>query len=344
MIKTLPVILAAWLSISFLAAQEIRPVRDSIGYCWNAEQMKRLVDFLAVNENKPTPNHVFVAGISPHDDFLYAGQVYLPLFRSIKPKEVVVFGVTHGTVRKEIGDPQGVLILDEHKTWQGCGREVTISPLREFIKCTLDTQYFLVSNKAHDLEHSIEAMIPWLQYFNPDVEITPIMVTMMPFERMEEVSEKLSEIFSEYIKKNQLVPGRDIFFLCSSDANHYGRDFNNVPFGEDRAAHTKGIEQDQQIANKYLSGTIESKRIQNFTGVMKNLVWCGKFSVPFGLLTTEKTMRKAFGKNITGTILRYSDSYSEGVLPLKQTGMGTTAPFSLKHWVGYLSMGYWIEE
>ena len=77
---------------------------------------------------------------------------------------------------------------------------------------------------------------------------------------------------------------------------------------------------------------------------MKNLVWCGKFSVPFGLLTAEKTISKTFGKKITGMVLRYSDSYSEGVIPLKQTGMGTTAPFSLKHWVGYLSMGYWIEE
>jgi AmmeMemoRadiSam system protein B len=342
--KTLSVLFVTWFSMSFLVAQELRPVRDSIGYCWNAEQMKRLVDYLSSIEHEPRTQQVFVAGISPHDDFLYAGHVYFPLFRSVKPKEVVVFGVTHRTVRNEIGDPQGILILDEHKVWQGCGREVSISAMREFIKSNLDTQYYRVSNKAHNLEHSIEAMIPWLQYYNPNVKITPVMVTQMPFERMEEVSEKLSVIISDYIKKNRLIPGRDIFFLCSSDANHYGRDFDNVPFGEDDAAHAKGIEQDKQIADKYLSGVIEADRIQHFTEVMKNIVWCGKFSIPFGLLTIEKTMHKAFGKNVIGTILRYSDSYSEGVLPLKQTGMGTTAPFSLKHWVGYLSMGYWLEE
>lgn len=344
MMKTLTVVLAAWISMSSSASQELRPVRDSVGFCWNAEQMKRLVDYVTTNEQGPAARQVFVAGISPHDDFLYAGQVYFPLFRSIKPKEVVIFGVTHGTVRKEIGNPQGILILDEYKSWRGCGREVSISPLREFIKSKLDTQYCHVDNKAQVLEHSIEAMVPWLQYFNPDVKITPVMVTQMAFERMEEVSEKLSTILSEYIKENQLVPGRDIFFLCSSDANHYGRDFNNVPFGDDSAAHAKGIAQDRQIAEKYLSGVVEAEKIQHFTEVMKDLVWCGKFSVPFGLLTAEKTMRKAFGKKITGTILRYSDSYSEGVLPLRQTGMGTTAPFSLKHWVGYLAMGFWVEE
>jgi AmmeMemoRadiSam system protein B len=344
MIKIFPVILTALFTVSYLAAQEIRPVRDSIGYCWNTTQMEHLVRYLSANANNSKSTAMPVAGISPHDDFLYAGPVYLPLFRLIKPKEVVIFGVTHSTVRKEIGDPHGILILDEHKRWQGCGREVAISPLNEVIKNNLDTQYYRINNKAQNLEHSIEAMIPWLQYFNPDVKITPIMVTIMPYERMEEVSEKLSEIFSEYIQKNRLIPGSDIFFLCSSDANHYGRDFNNIPFGEDDAAHTKGIEQDLKIAEDYLSGTVESKKIEKFTGVMKNLVWCGKFSVPFGLLTTQKTMHRAFGKNIAGTILRYSDSYSDGVLPLKQTGMGTTAPFSLKHWVGYLSMGFWIKK
>jgi hypothetical protein len=41
-----------------------------------------------------------------------------------------------------------------------------------------------------------------------------------------------------------------------------------------------------------------------------------------------------------GELVRYSDTYSGGVLPLTQTGMGTTAPFSLKHWVGFFTMVY----
>jgi hypothetical protein len=31
------------------------------------------------------------------------------------------------------------------------------------------------------------------------------------------------------------------------------------------------------------------------------------------------------------------------VLPLKKTGMGTTAPFSLRHWVSFFSIGYYLE-
>ncbi len=341
--KTLLITVLICFSISCLVAQEVRPVRDSIGYCWNAEQMKRLITYLETEEKGSVPQQSFIAGISPHDDFLYAASVYYPLFRSIKPKEVVIFGVTHATVRKEIGDPQNILLLDEYKAWTGCGRNIAISPLRNFLRSELDTQYYRVNNQAHKLEHSIEAMIPWLQYFNPDIRITPIMVTAMPFERMDEVSKNLSEILATYIKRNKLILGKDIFFLYSSDANHYGKDFNNVPFGDDSIAHAKGTKRDQQIADKYLAGTVQSEKIRNFTSEMKNLVWCGKFSVPFGLLTTKKTVQLLSGKTLTGIILRYSDSYTEGVLPLRQTGMDTTAPFSLKHWVGYLSAGYRME-
>jgi AmmeMemoRadiSam system protein B len=340
--RTLPVVLIALFLVSNLLAQEVRSIRDDVGFCWNAEQMKRLIAYLEANEKEPAST--FIAGISPHDDYLYAARIYFPLFRSIKCREVVIFGVTHGTVRKEIGDPQGILILDEHKSWIGCGKDVAISPLRGFIKSNLDTQYYRVNNKAHELEHSIEAMVPWLQYFNPEVSITPIMITAMPFERIDEVSEKLAVVISDYIKKNQLTLGKDIFFLCSSDANHYGKDFNNIPFGEDDAAHLKGIEQDQRIGKTFLSGRVVPDTIRNFLTVMKNVVWCGKFSIPFGMLTADKIVQKTLGRHLTGVILRYSDSYTEGVIPLKKTGMGITAPFSLKHWVGYLSAGYWVER
>jgi MEMO1 family protein len=320
-------------------SQEIRPIRDDVGYCWDSTQLGRVMNYLEGIETEPPVSNL-IAGISPHDDYLYAARVYYPLFRSLKTKEVVIFGVTHGAVRKEIGDPQNVLLLDEFRQWNGPWHDVAISPLRDYIKEHLDTSMFKVNNKAQILEHSIEGLVPFLQYFNPEIRITPIMVTAMPSEKMEVVSEKLSAIISEYIRSYKLVLGRDIIFLMSSDANHYGADFNNIPFGEDSVAHTKATTQDRRIANDYLVGEIEPAKIQKFTDELKNVVWCGKFSVPFGLLTTAKVVKDILGKELTGKILRYSDTYTEGVLPIKGTQMGTTAPFSLKHWCGFLSAAF----
>jgi hypothetical protein len=177
------------------------------------------------------------------------------------------------------------------------------------------------------------------------------MVTAMPFEKMETLSERLAAVLADYIRANNLQPGRDIFFLISADANHYGRDFNNIPFGEDEKAHSQGTEQDRRFAQAAFSGPLEDNKIRGLTQQLwgatymdyRNTYWCGKYDIPFGLLAISKTMEKISGRGLKGRVFRYSDTYSEGVLPLPKAGFGITAPYSLKHWVGFLSAGFYLD-
>ncbi len=331
------------------AAEKIRPVRDDVGFCWNARSMKILVDYLASQEKEKFESRGLVAAISPHDDYLYAGRLYYPLFSSIRTKEAVIFGVTHGTVRNEIKGLDSVLILDEFDRWPGVLKPVEISPLREYIKAHLQPECFVVNNRAHEIEHSIEALVPFLQYFNPEVKITPIMVAPMPLEKMKEIAEALAAVISAYIKEHNLMPGKDIFFLISADGNHYGKDFNNLAFGEGQEAWEKGLAFDRKLIDSFLTGPVTDQKIAGLTGELwgetyldyKSSYWCGKYSIPFGLLATSRIILKTTGKSITGRLFRYSDTYSEGVLPLKKIGLGTTAPFSLRHWVSFCSIGYY---
>ena len=336
------------------SAQEnnIRPVRDNVGFCWRASEMDTLMSYLSENSKTQTViNGLLIGGISPHDDYLYAGRVYYPLYPLIKAKEVVIFGVTHGTVRKAMNDPKNVLIFDDYKYWKGPYKNVEISPLREIIKSKLDKDYYMVSDKAQDIEHSIEALVPFLQYYNRDVKITPIMVTQMSFERMETVSSQLSVIIKDYITSNNLKPGRDIFFLISTDADHYGEDFDNSPFGEDENAHREATMNDRRIADTYINTEINLSDIE---GLSKELwgspeiktpvpLWCGKYSVPFGLLSIYNIVNDLNLKNLNGQLLKYSDTWTEKPLPVYGTHMGTTAPFSLKHWCGFLSAGLYVK-
>lgn len=327
--------------------ENTRPILDDIGYCWNPTQIERFMAFLktinpaSIEKNTPS----LVAGISPHDDYLYAGRVYYQLFPRISAKEVVIFGVTHRTPRLKIGDPQNKLIFDDYENWQGPYGKINISPLREYLKKNLDTKWFITNNEAHNLEHSIEGMLPFLQYFNRDVRITPIMVTAMPFETMTELAGQLAPILSQYISENHLQIGKDIFFLISCDANHYGKDFDNTVFGDDKNAHDKGIEQDRYLTNEYLTQEISDTKIKGLTTALnEKILWCGKYSVPVGLLTVSRLVKLLFSsQNLTGNILLYTDTYSEGVLPVKETGMGITAPFSLKHWVGFFSAAFYVK-
>ena len=334
-------------------SQEIRPVRDDVGFCWTAVEMDAVIKYLENNSDYDgdLQNKNLIAGISPHDDYLYAGRIYYPLFKNLRTKEVVIFGVTHGTVRKEMNDPKNVLILDDFDKWQGPYGNVSISPLRELIKKDLTQEYFTVSNKAQTIEHSIEALIPFLQYYNRDIKITPIMITAMTLERMKQISDELTGIITAYMKKENLKAGEDIFFLISNDANHYGEDFNNSPYGLDKQAHTAGTDNDKQIAHKCFDGEISYSRI---TGIPNELwenpgsqspvpLWCGRYPIVFGLLTVKNIVEKLKPGNIMGEVLKYSDTFSEGVLPIKGTTLGLTAPFSLKHWVGFLSAEFYLE-
>jgi AmmeMemoRadiSam system protein B len=337
-------VLALVCGASALVAQGQRPVRDDVGFCWDAAQMERFVRFLETAEDQPAVPQGFVAAISPHDDYLYAGRVMAPLFRSLRAKELILIGVTHRVVRNEIGDPKGVLILDAFETWYGPRGPVRISPLRERIRAEMDSSMLLVSNRAHMLEHSLEALIPFVQHYNPEARIVPLMVTIMDVDRMERVSARLAAIVARYCRERKRVLGKDLVFLISSDANHYGADFSNTPFGEDAAAHRQGTELDQSLIRDYLTGAVEKGKIRSLTERLEEVVWCGRYSVPFGILAASQTHALLTGKGLRGQLVRYSDTYSEGVLPLRQTGMGTTAPFSLRHWVGFFSMVFVPEQ
>jgi AmmeMemoRadiSam system protein B len=349
--KNLCKLFIAGICILTLAAQGQRPIRDDVGFCWNPASMQKLVDYLKSQGKETFPGDKLVAAISPHDDYLYAGRIYYPLFRILKAKEVVIFGVTHGTVRKEISGLQNILILDEYDYWPGLNKPIAVSELREYLKERLDPSVLITNNRAHEIEHSIEALLPFLQYFNPEIRITPIMVTPMPFERMDEVSANLAEKIAGYIKEKHLAIGKDIFFLVSSDGNHYGRDFDNSPFGEGEKAWQTALALDRRLVKTYLTGVMDSAKVEGLAKELwgetyldyRNTYWCGKYSIPFGLLATEKTIALTTNKKIDGKLFRFSDTYSEGVLPLKKTGMGTTAPFSLRHWVSFFSVGYYLE-
>ena len=342
--------LRAQVKLSSPEIERVRPIRDDVGFCWNPESMKILVDYLASQEKETFDSYGLVAGISPHDDYLYAGRLYYPLFSIIQAKEAVIFGVTHGTVRDRIKGLDSLIILDDYLQWTGVLKPVEISPLREYLKAQLNPEYYLTNRWAHRLEHSIEALIPFLQYFNPDIKITPIMVAPMPLDKMKKISDNLAEAIAAYMKEKGLTAGQDIFFLISADGNHYGEDFDNLAFGEGEEAWEKALAFDRNLINSYLTGELTEKKVADLTKELwgktyldyNNSYWCGKYSIPFGLLTIDKVITRTTGKKVNGRLFRFSDTYSEGVLPLTKIGLGITAPFSLRHWVSFCSIGYYL--
>lgn len=173
------------------------------------------------------------------------------------------------------------------------------------------------------------------------------MVTAMSFDRMDKLSDQLSQIISEYINEKNLRLGSEIFFLISSDANHYGKDFNNTPYGEDENAHKTATENDKRIVRSNLMTEINYSSMKKLTEELWSKdpapVWCGRYSIPFGLLTISKIVNATTGKSLEGKIFKYSDTVTEGAIPIKNSKMGLTAPANFKHWCGWFSAGFYLK-
>ncbi len=342
-------------SISGFAETKVRKVVDDVGFCTKSNQIETIIKLAKAAEKDGLKKEAdflkgkkIIAAISPHDDHMYAGRVYLYSIPYIaKAKTVVVFGVTHRKPRLALKDPKNFIILDDFDEWKSPYSNTKIDKkFRKFLSENLSKKHFFISNKAHSLEHSIEAMLAFLKYYNRDVKILPIMVTTMDFEHLDIISKELAGLMAKYIKENKLILGKDISFLISTDTTHYGPDFGDVRFGLDENAHKKGTEQDIYIGKTFLSGVITKEKLQGYANKVwkENIYWCGRYTVPFGVLTVSRVINSLTGEKIVGYPARYSDSYTTGILPAYGIGIGITAPFSLKHWVGYWSIVFYREK
>ncbi len=172
-------------------------MRDHVGFYWTARETDALIQHLTSNDpvaREPRP--ALIGGISPHDDYLYAGSVYFLLYSAIQPQEVIMVGVTHATLRKELSEFRDIIMTDDLPLWTGSYGAVNVVLLKSYIAARLNTSFWRVNRTAHTIERLIEATFLFLQHYSRDVVIAPIMVTAISFERMCRVADSLAFIIA----------------------------------------------------------------------------------------------------------------------------------------------------
>ena len=328
---------------------DLRGQKDAVGFASTAAQMAEAwnasADRPAPESLGPAPNGPVWGVICPHDDFLYAGRVYRSVIPSVKAKRVILLGVFHGWRRFGARD---VLVFDDYRAWRTPDGELKISSLREGLLSRLPKGDVVQSDAMHDSEHSVEAIAYWLKHQDPDLELVPILVPTMSFERMQDLSARLAGAISEEMKARGWKMGKDLAVVISSDAVHYGPDFKFTPYGEGRVeAYTKACDTDRALLTGPLAGDVTTHSIRRAFETFCDpedpgqyrLTWCGRFSIPFGLLTLDK-LATAQGLKLHGQPLAYATSVGWPQLAVKAEGLGTTAPSNLYHFVGYPAAAY----
>ncbi len=363
-------------SFSSAAEESLSDVRmplDTVGYATTPSQVEAIINlcdsleselYLANEQRYPIiSKRNLIAAICPHDDYLYAGPVYLHVMREVRAPVIIMFGVSHHARHMGL---EGKLVFDNFKAWKGPYGKLEISGLREDIIEALPEKLVLVDGDIHSKEHSLEAFLPFLRYPELGGEgkildrkdfsfptILPILVTRFKGESQREVADMLAAVLKKEMEKKGWELGTDVQILISADCVHYGDEKwggrNYAPFGTDRKGYEKALEQEIKIINSSLTGLIDAGRISQFRYLVERddlewpykIPWCGVYSIPFGLATLEKLCKLAGREPPEGVLLKYGTSLDPGRFNPETKGLGVTNINTLHHWVGYAGIGYW---
>ena len=335
-------------SLEYLEPVKSRPVKDTVGFAKYDWQMDSVLSRLKPRTS-PLLSDTLKAVISPHDDYKYSGEVALEALSGIKARTVILFGVAHKARDFGLEDK---IVFGSFSHWDAPYGRIPVSPLRDEIMDQLPPESYVVHDSMMMVEHSLEALNPFLQIRNIGLEIIPILVPYMDYQRMEEITEKLSDIIYKILSDRGLEWGSDLAIVISSDAVHYGDEGwggeNMAPLGAGPEGNKKAVEREMEIISTSLTGPISENKIKRFVNYTVQesdyheykWTWCGRYSIPLGLMTANKINIRINNKAIEGNLIDYASSIDHEHYTVEDIGMGTTAPANEHHWVGYAGIGY----
>ena len=182
-----------------------------------ASLAKYIPDSIACKE---LPERI-VAGIVPHAGWLFSGAVAGQVFRAIaqqaQPEVFVLFGAMHrGTAQA------GGMFADG--AWQTPLGDVAIDE-RLAERILSSTNLIERNAQVHADEHSLEVVVPFIQYLFPAAKILPIAVP--PVARAHEIGQAVGRTLS--------TEQASAVCIGSTDLTHYGPGYGFAPQGQGQA-------------------------------------------------------------------------------------------------------------
>jgi AmmeMemoRadiSam system protein B len=179
------------------------PVVAGQFYPASASELKSMLKGMVAEKAK---KQEVIGLISPHAGYIYSGPVAGATISRIKFKDTfIIMGPNHS------GRGKPFSIMTEG-SWQTPLGEVEIdSGLGKQILA--NSRYLEEDSSAHLGEHSIEVQLPFLQYFNTEFKLVPIVLAYAGGAIYKEIGKALAKAVKE--------SGRKAVIIASSDMTHY---------------------------------------------------------------------------------------------------------------------------
>ncbi len=189
------------------------------------ECLKDLYNLIFGNDSEiPDLPDTISAGIVPHAGWVFSGDLCGMFFKALKSKQdvdtFILFGANHS-----VNSHNHMIYRDG--SWATPLGNIDID--YDLASELLDKADGLLLNnyQGHSNEHSLEVIVPFIQYQFPDAKIVPIMV--QPIESASQIGTITAEVVSGLKKCNTVAIG-------STDLTHYGPSYYNTNMGTGREA------------------------------------------------------------------------------------------------------------
>lgn len=258
-----------------LASNLRLPVVAGQFYPADREELKRQIEgfYRAAGAEKKTSARGVLA---PHAGYVFSGATAAKALSAVAiPPTVILLGPNH----QGRGAAAAVYASGAWKTPLGV---VKINAALGARLCQ-EVTGFSDDSDAHRFEHSLEVILPFLQYQRPDVEIVPVMLKEHSFAALELMGQELTKVL-----RSVDGTGGDVLIVTSSDMSHY-------------ISANAARQQDLPV----LELLIQGKARQMYTHVLEQQIsMCGIF--PATLMLT--TLNALAGEPCQGEVLEYTHS------------------------------------
>jgi AmmeMemoRadiSam system protein B len=185
-----------------------QPVVAGQFYPGDQKSLENMIGSLIPKGKSPAQKNRVKALILPHAAYIYSGKVAAQTVDSAELLQtIIILGPNH----TGLGKPYS--IMTEGK-WQTPLGAVAINQ-KLAAQIAGNSSYLKSDTLAHDQEHSIEVLLPFLQYFIKEFTIVPIIIMRADYAVYRAIADDIFKAITA------LSVEKEVLLVASSDMTHY---------------------------------------------------------------------------------------------------------------------------
>lgn len=187
-----------------------QPVVAGQFYPDNPEQLRKELEMYTKSPEAAANRDADRLVMVPHAGYVFSGE---PCGRTLAQSKLASTVFLLGPNHTGLGSPLSVW---DKGSWEFPGGKLDVH--EELAAKLIESGVGFISNdKAHSREHSLEVVVPFLHYINPEIRIVPVCVSEPSPSVLQKAGEAIAQIIEDHPEPISIVVSSDMSHFVSAD-------------------------------------------------------------------------------------------------------------------------------